>query len=157
MLSIVHPQAQDLHIQQQQLQQQLPPPPPATFVHRDLPIMPHRVQQPELARTLSDTSSTTPSSPSPSIISSSSKSTCDASVVQALEIARESPDGGSDPTVSKILEGAIAQIWGRVQSQPDSYIMSRDEFSIFNYFQHRFVDNSTARMARKRYWDNMSA
>lgn len=75
-------------------------------------------------------------------------------VAQALEIARESPDGAKDPTVSSILETALAQIWGKVQAQPDSYVMSRDEFAVFNYFQHRFEGNKVAIAARKRYWDN---
>jgi hypothetical protein len=119
--------------------------------------MPHRTQQPALVRTLSEsTSSTARSSPAPSVVSSTSTTPCDSSVVQALEIARESPDGGLDPTVSKILEGAISQIWELVQAQPESYVMSREEFSIFNFFQHRFVDNDVARLARKRYWDNVS-
>lgn len=81
----------------------------------------------------------------------------DASVAQALEIARESPDGSSDPTISKILEAALAQIWAKVQAQPDSYVMTRDEFAVFNFFQHRFAGDKTAVKARKRYWDNTHA
>ena len=74
-------------------------------------------------------------------------------VAQALEIARESPDGAKDPVVSSILEGALGQIWSRVQAQPDSYVMSRDEFAVFNFFQHRFAGNKVAIAARRRYWD----
>ncbi|KAF4972365.1 hypothetical protein FZEAL_9614 [Fusarium zealandicum] len=81
----------------------------------------------------------------------------DASVAQALEIARESPDGSSDPTISKILEAALSQIWSKVQAQPDSYVMTRDEFAVFNFFQHRFTGDKTAVNARKRYWDNTRA
>ncbi|KAI9167651.1 hypothetical protein HJFPF1_03784 [Paramyrothecium foliicola] len=81
----------------------------------------------------------------------------DAAVAQALEIARESPDGAQDPTVSKILEQALSHIWARVQAQPSSYIMTRDEFAVFNFFQHRFAGNRTAIMARKRYWDQTRA
>ncbi|WYZ41549.1 hypothetical protein EsH8_V_000444 [Colletotrichum jinshuiense] len=80
-----------------------------------------------------------------------------ASVAQALEIARESPDGASDPTVSSILESAISQIWAKVAAQPESYVMNRDEFAVFNYFQHRFTGNKVAMAARKRYWDNARA
>lgn len=81
----------------------------------------------------------------------------DASVAQALEIARESPDGSSDPTISKILEAALAHIWAKVLAHPDSYVMSRDEFAVFNFFQHRFTGDKTAVKARKRYWDNTHA
>ncbi|OLN85981.1 hypothetical protein CCHL11_05350 [Colletotrichum chlorophyti] len=80
-----------------------------------------------------------------------------ASVAQALEIARESPDGASDPTVSSILENAVSQIWAKVAAQPESYVMNRDEFAVFNYFQHRFYGNKIAMAARKRYWDNTRA
>lgn len=111
--------------------------------------MPHRVLPAELTRASSATSTTSDSS--------TSTSSCDASVIQALEIARESPDGAQDPTVSKILEGAISSIWGKVEAAPQSYVMTREEFSVFNYFQHRFMENSTARMARARYWDHASA
>jgi hypothetical protein len=81
----------------------------------------------------------------------------DASVAQALEIARESPDGASDPTISRILERAITNIWAKVMARPDDYIMTRDEFSVFNFFQHRFEGNEIAIAARARYWDNFSA
>ena len=81
----------------------------------------------------------------------------DATVAQALEIARESPDGAQDPTVSSILESALARSWSKVQAHPDSYIMTRDEFAVFNFFQHRFAGNKTAIAARKRYWDNSRA
>ncbi|KAM0287510.1 hypothetical protein ACHAQH_000464 [Verticillium albo-atrum] len=79
-----------------------------------------------------------------------------ASVAQALEIARESPDGASDATVSNILETALELTWSKITAQPTSYVMSRDEFAVFNYFQHRFVGNRTATEARSRYWDNLT-
>ncbi|KAF5657044.1 hypothetical protein FCIRC_13406 [Fusarium circinatum] len=81
----------------------------------------------------------------------------DASVAQALEIARESPDGSSDPTISTILEAALKRIWKKVEMQPNSYVMTRDEFAVFNFFQERFIDSDAAVKARKRYWDNTHA
>jgi hypothetical protein len=81
----------------------------------------------------------------------------DAAVSQALEIARESPDGAQDPTVSKILEQALSSIWAKVEAQPTSYVMTRDEFAVFNFFQHRFIGNQTAVLARRRYWDETHA
>lgn len=78
------------------------------------------------------------------------------SVAQALEIARDSTDGAADPTVCAILDSAIARIWASIQAQPDSYIMTRDEFAVFNYFQNRFTGNVVAQQARKRYWENTS-
>ncbi|PNH37036.1 hypothetical protein VD0002_g10021 [Verticillium dahliae] len=87
---------------------------------------------------------------------SKTATTSSATVAQALEVARESPDGASDSTISGILEEALEQTWSKITAQPSSYIMSRDEFAVFNYFQHRFVDNRTATEARSRYWDNMT-
>ena len=78
----------------------------------------------------------------------------DMAVAQALEIARESPDGAQDPTVNNILEAALTQLWSKVQAQPDSYVLTRGEFAVFNYFQYRFVGNKAAVAARKRYWDH---
>jgi hypothetical protein len=76
------------------------------------------------------------------------------SVTQALEIARDSEEGARDPVVSQILENALAHIWGKVQAQPTAYVMTRDEFAVFNYFQSRFTGNAIAISARKRYWDH---
>ncbi len=78
-------------------------------------------------------------------------------VAQALEIARESPDGAQDPTVNGILEAALAKIWTKVLAQPNQYVMTRDEFAVFNFYQQRFVGDKTAVAARKRYWDNTTA
>ncbi|KXJ90991.1 hypothetical protein Micbo1qcDRAFT_205021 [Microdochium bolleyi] len=75
-------------------------------------------------------------------------------VAQALEIARESPEGAKDAVISNILESALHALWAKVVAQPDSYVMTRDEFAVFNYFQHRFEGNKLAIAARRRYWDN---
>ncbi|EQL03763.1 hypothetical protein G6O67_004425 [Ophiocordyceps sinensis] len=109
--------------------------------------MPHRVSvSPVLGRSVLGSSSPPPT-----------KNPQEAAVAQALEIARESPDGASDPTVSKILEHALAHAWGKVAAQPESYVMTRDEFAVFNFFQHRFTGDGVAVAARKRYWDNAHA
>ncbi len=76
-------------------------------------------------------------------------------VVQALEIARDSAEGAKDPTVVYILEAAIAEIWGKIQAYPSSYVMTRDEFAIFNYFQDRFEGEGLATAAKRRYWDHL--
>jgi hypothetical protein len=75
-------------------------------------------------------------------------------VAEALELARESPEGGQNPTVVRILETAISDIWRRIQTYP-SYVMTRDEFAVFNYFQLRFEGNELAITARRRYWDSV--
>ncbi|KAM3451814.1 hypothetical protein MY8738_008520 [Beauveria namnaoensis] len=90
-------------------------------------------------------------SPSPS------KTSQDAAVAHALEIARESPDSFWDSAFSNILEKALTQIWDQVQAHPCSYVMSRGQFAVFNFFQHRFIDNKDAIATRKRYWDKFHA
>ena len=74
------------------------------------------------------------------------------STTQALEIARDSPEGAQDPVVASILETALSEIWGKIQARPTSYVMTRSEFAIFNYFQNRFEGQELAASARSRYW-----
>ncbi|KAG6031511.1 hypothetical protein E4U41_007545 [Claviceps citrina] len=139
MLSVA---SQDLHHYHQQNQHHLHLHyPPAQY--SPYRAMPHREDTPAVGLVMTGT-------PTPG-------KAPDAAVAQALEIARESPDGASDPTVSKILENSLSHIWDKVQNQPGSYVMSRDEFSVFNFFQHRFVGDKDAIAARKRYWDNRRA
>ncbi|KAK7750558.1 hypothetical protein SLS62_007534 [Diatrype stigma] len=87
---------------------------------------------------------------------SSSATHDDSRVAQALEIARDSPEGCQDPAINFILETALAQTWFKIQTQPNTYVMSRAEFAVFNFFQHRFVGNKLAIASRKRYWDNVA-
>ncbi|KAI5860786.1 hypothetical protein GGS23DRAFT_578879 [Durotheca rogersii] len=74
-------------------------------------------------------------------------------VMQMLEIARDSNEAYGFPEVKLTLERAIGQIWGRIASMPNSYVMSPTEFAVFNFFQHRFVGDQIAAAARARYWD----
>jgi len=76
-------------------------------------------------------------------------------ITQALEFARDSPEGAQDPVVATILETAVADIWRKIEAQPTSYVMTRDEFAVFNYFQDRFAGQQLATAARKRYWDHV--
>jgi hypothetical protein len=92
------------------------------------------------------------SSPSPAPVAVASAPT---TVAQALEVARDSPDGADDPTVSAILEAALAVILRRIRARPTSYVMTREEFAVFNYFQYRFQGDGWAIAARKRYWDHL--
>jgi hypothetical protein len=135
--------------------------------------MPHRVDSVEQPRKMTRRKSSagsissqfsSPISPAASIIPGSSipppPSAWNASVVQALELARESPEAGQDPTIKGILDDAIRYIWHKIQAHPYSYVMTGVEFSVFNFYQHLFLDEDKAplaRMARARYWDNAHA
>lgn len=78
----------------------------------------------------------------------------DLRVRQALDRARTSEDGHIDSRTSDILEDAIAELWRRVQMQPDSYVLDRDEFALFNYFRERFRGSTVAQRAVERFWNS---
>ncbi|KAI9822778.1 MAG: hypothetical protein M1832_003011 [Thelocarpon impressellum] len=74
---------------------------------------------------------------------------------RALEIARNSETADLDPAVRELLERAADELWGRLQAQPDTYILTRDEFAVFNYFfADRFQASELARAAIGRFWDH---
>lgn len=74
-------------------------------------------------------------------------------VETALELARTS-EGNVEPAISNILERAVRDLWARIQAQPHTYLLSRSEFSLFNYFRSRFGSSEVAQRAIKRFWDN---
>ncbi|KAI1820433.1 hypothetical protein F4861DRAFT_61859 [Xylaria intraflava] len=75
--------------------------------------------------------------------------------IRALDAARDTPELMDDRQIRDILESALAEIWGRVLANESGYVMSRDEFAIFNFFQDRFRNNPVAVSARKRFWDSL--
>lgn len=76
------------------------------------------------------------------------------SVRLALERARNCEDGQIDAQTSQVLEAAIGELWRRIQLQPDTYVLSRDEFALFNYFRERFRGMSIAQRVVERFWNN---
>ncbi|KAI0540606.1 hypothetical protein GGR58DRAFT_460286 [Xylaria digitata] len=87
-------------------------------------------------------------------VSNSNKSITE-DVIEALEIARDSPEAASHGVIRDLLELALKGIWDSILAD-HRYVMSRDEFAIFNFFQCRFRNSTIAMAARKRYWDNLS-
>jgi hypothetical protein len=73
---------------------------------------------------------------------------------QALGIVRNSDDSEVDPSVNAFLDRVYAEIWRRLQAQPDCYLLSRDEFACFNYFQDRHRGSDVAQKATQRYWNS---
>lgn len=73
---------------------------------------------------------------------------------QALEQARNCEDGTIDAQTTTVLEAAIAELWRRIQTEPDSYVLSPDEFALFNYFLLRYRRSSVAQRAVARFWNN---
>ncbi|CAG8096482.1 unnamed protein product [Penicillium nalgiovense] len=74
---------------------------------------------------------------------------------QALEHARECEDGFVNVQSAAVLEAAITELWNRIQAQPDSYVLTPDEFALFNYFlTTRYRGSTVARRAVARFWNN---
>lgn len=75
-------------------------------------------------------------------------------VARALDMIRNSDDGQVPSSVNAVLERALGEIWNRISLQPNSYVMSRDEFTIFNRYRSRFDSNRVAQQAVARFWNN---
>lgn len=74
---------------------------------------------------------------------------------RALDLARNA-EGDLDPNVSQYLENALNEIWTNINAQPDSYILSKDEFAVFNFYAQRFEGQEIAQQAIDRYWRTAS-
>ncbi|KAG8631353.1 hypothetical protein KVT40_000493 [Elsinoe batatas] len=71
----------------------------------------------------------------------------------ALEIARNS-DADVDPTVWRFLEDQVTDLWSRIRTHPGSYVMTKDEFALFNYFIYRFKSSDLTEKAIARFWQH---
>ncbi|KAJ5297991.1 hypothetical protein N7508_008240 [Penicillium antarcticum] len=69
---------------------------------------------------------------------------------RALEEAR---DLSADTAANTLLETVAGEIWARIQAQPDTYLLSRDEFAVFNLYRTRYP-GETAQRAVARFWDS---
>ncbi|TKA48963.1 hypothetical protein B0A54_01039 [Friedmanniomyces endolithicus] len=72
---------------------------------------------------------------------------------RALDIARNT-EGDLDPNVRDYLERVLAEIWSRAQQHPDSYVLSKDEFAVFNFYVRRFEGHPESEAAIARYWQS---
>ncbi|KAK5127571.1 hypothetical protein LTR85_006911 [Meristemomyces frigidus] len=52
---------------------------------------------------------------------------------RAVDIARNT-EGELDPTVNEYLEQAVSDIWARIEVEPDTYVLTKDEFAVFNFY-----------------------
>ncbi|MCJ1412280.1 hypothetical protein MMC19_006373 [Ptychographa xylographoides] len=80
-------------------------------------------------------------------------------VSKALELVRNSETGEVHPGVDATLEQEVANLWHRIQQRPNTYIMDKQEFAVFNYFRGRgrFGDTLMVRQAVERFWNNHKA
>ena len=75
-------------------------------------------------------------------------------VASALEFIKNNEDGQIHPSVNAVLERAFGEIWQRIQAQPNTYIMTRDEFTIFNRYRARVSGLRVAQQAVARFWNH---
>ncbi|KNG47919.1 peptide-n4-(n-acetyl-beta-glucosaminyl)asparagine amidase a [Stemphylium lycopersici] len=75
------------------------------------------------------------------------------SLSQAVHVAQNS-EGGVDQRLAQFLEKRLAEVWSKLNAQPQAYILPSDEFALLNYYRTRFGDNEIVRNATKRFWDN---
>ena len=70
----------------------------------------------------------------------------------ALERARNS-NLEEDPVVTAFLEATLREIWQKIEAHQNTYILTDDEFAVFNYFRPRYSAEEVAPIIA-RYWDS---
>ncbi|KAI9756388.1 MAG: hypothetical protein M1815_003649 [Lichina confinis] len=73
---------------------------------------------------------------------------------RALEIARSNEYSTLETNVRDHLENALAEIWQRIRADPDGYLLTREEFAVFNFYQLSWEGDDLGRAACHRYWDS---
>lgn len=78
------------------------------------------------------------------------------SIQTALDIARNS-EGEVEATISAYLEACLQILWAKLSQEPDTYVLTKDEFALFNYFRARFANSELAQRAIWRFWQHYQA
>ncbi|KAF1835090.1 hypothetical protein BDW02DRAFT_523995, partial [Decorospora gaudefroyi] len=66
------------------------------------------------------------------------------SLSQAVHVAQNS-EGGVDQRLAQFLEKRLAEVWAKLNAQPNTYVLPSDEFALLNYYRTRFGDNEIVR------------
>ncbi len=72
---------------------------------------------------------------------------------RALEIARSTDQADLDPVLRDLLERAFAEVWDRIRANPTTYILTKDEFAVFNFYQNRWPSHELGESATARFWN----
>ncbi|KAH0544714.1 hypothetical protein FGG08_001219 [Glutinoglossum americanum] len=67
----------------------------------------------------------------------------------ALERAR-GPEG-PDPDTTEFLESVLAAIWQKLRAGPNTYLLTLDEFAVFNFYRERYATDEIAIAAISRF------
>ncbi|KAG8531244.1 uncharacterized protein KY384_004602 [Bacidia gigantensis] len=71
---------------------------------------------------------------------------------KALELA---PDQNIAPNAApKLLHQEKDRVWSRIRHNPTTYILTREEFAVLNYFKDDFENELLFRSAVARFWSN---
>ena len=87
-------------------------------------------------------------------MANSSGNSADITISRALELVRTTEMANVPPAAVVALDEAITALWSRIQANPNTYVMSKEEFGVFNYFRTRFIDSDVAKSAVARYWNS---
>ncbi len=72
------------------------------------------------------------------------------SVPEALQIAKY--NNGVPPAIPALVEDVFNDLWRRIQAQPADYVMTKEEFAVFNYYRSRLSNDSMIQNAISRFW-----
>jgi len=75
----------------------------------------------------------------------------DLDIQSALWLARNSEED-VDSKITNFLEDQVKAVWRRLQAKPNTYIMDRDEFALFNFYIYRFRESEITEKAIDRFW-----
>ncbi|PWY81767.1 hypothetical protein BO70DRAFT_429308 [Aspergillus heteromorphus CBS 117.55] len=71
-------------------------------------------------------------------------------VKAALDRAR---DNQGDTAAVALLETAVGKLWERIKREPE-YVLTREEFALFNYFIYRYGKLPEGRRAVEQFWNH---
>ena len=75
-------------------------------------------------------------------------------IPKALEIAKANNEIPAN--VVQLLERSNTSIWQKIQAHPTTYIMTKDEYMVLNYFQERYKNNASYDQAVARFWKHFN-
>lgn len=75
---------------------------------------------------------------------------------KALEISAQDQPGAIDPAVTRFLTQELDQIWNRVRAQPATYMLTKEEFAVVNYYRDSFGEKGIMQLAIQRFWEHHS-
>lgn len=76
-------------------------------------------------------------------------------IQKALDIARNTYDP-LNRIINHFLEHNWQQIWERLIAEPDTYLLTKDEFALFNFYRNKVSSHSLIVAAVGRFWDSYS-